>query len=392
MELTDKLFWMNMKKIIKFLRQFAFAGCILCTVLLSCSKMNDLHESYMTNGEIIYAAKVDSVNTYPGKNRVILDVGISSRRIETVRIYWNDYADSADIAVNNQVGSFSKTLANMEEKDHIFYLVGFDRFGNRSLPFEASGTVYGDRFQNSLSNRTIQTIVAEEGALSIVWGGSPDNAVYCELIYTDKQGQERTLLVPASENATSIADWSAGLRYRTSFLPSVTAIDTLYTDWRTVSNIPKKYSRTGWTAESRNGNHNWGANGGQPQLVLDGDRNTGWHSTASPPSPLPQCLVVDMKESIPVDHLVLWHLPAGLTSNWIYFRTIEVYLSDASVTPDEYQSSWGAPVAAYEWPGGFDGITITLNPNSRGRYLVLYFPNSRSNTYISFAELEVYGL
>ncbi|MDR1222410.1 MAG: discoidin domain-containing protein, partial [Tannerella sp.] len=353
-------------------------------------KMNDLHEGYMTDGEIIYAAKVDSARVYPGKNRAILDVGISSQRIETLRIYWNDSADSADIAINNQVGVFSKPLANMEEKDHIFYLVGLDRFGNRSLPFEASGTVYGDRFQNSLSNRTIQTIAAEDGVLSIGWGGSPDNAVYCELIYTDKQEQERTLFVPASENSTSIADWSAGLRYRTSFLPDPAAIDTFYTDWRTVSNIPFKYSRAGWTVESRNGNHDWGAYGGSPALLLDGDRNTGWHST--PGSALPQCLVVDMKESRPVDHLVLWHLPAGLTSNWIYFRTIEVYLSDTPVTPDVYQSPWGAPAAAYEWPGGFDGINVQLNPNSRGRYLILYFPNSRSNTYISFAELEIYGL
>jgi hypothetical protein len=352
--------------------------------------MNDLHEGYMTDGEIIYAAKVDSVNVYPGKNRVILDVGISSQRLETVRVYWNDSADSADIAINNQVGVFSKPLASMEEKDHIFYLVGLDRFGNRSLPFEASGTVYGDRFQNSLSNRTIQTVAAEEGALSIGWGGSPDNAVYCELIYTDTQGQERTLLVPVSENFTSIADWSAGLRYRTSFLPSVTAIDTFYTDWRMVSNILIKYSRAGWTAESRNGNHDWGAYGGQPQLVLDGDRNTGWHSLVG--SPLPQCLVVDMKESIPVDHLIFWHLPNSVANNWIYFKTVEVYLSDAPVTPDVYQSSWGAPVAIYEWPGGFDGITVQLNPNSRGQYLILYFPNSKSSTSMNFAELEVYGL
>jgi hypothetical protein len=380
---------MNMKKIVKFLRQLAFAGCILCTVLSSCSKMNDLHEGYMTDGEIMYAAKVDSARVYPGKNRVMLDVGIGSQRIETLRIYWNDSADSADIAINSQVGTFSKTLANMEEKDHIFYLVGLDRFGNRSLPFEASGTVYGDRFQNSLSNRTIQTVAVEEGVLSLGWGGSPDNAVYCELIYTDKLEQERTLFVPASENATSIADWSAGLRYRTLFLPDAAAIDTFYTDWRTVSNIPIKYSTAGWTAESRNGNLAWGAYGGSPELLFDGDRNTGWHSSAAA---LPQCLVIDMKKSLPVHHLVFWHLPAALASNWIYFKTIEVYLSDTPVTPDEYQSSWGVPAAVYEWPGGFDGITIELSPNSRGQYLILYFPDSKSSTYISFTELEVYGL
>jgi hypothetical protein len=80
-----------------------------------------------------------------------------------------------------------------------------------------------------------------------------------------------------------------------------------------------------------------------------------------------------------------------LANDWIYFKTIEVYLSDVPVTPDVYQDSWGDPAAVYEWPGGFDGITVEFDPGSRGQYMILYFPNSRSNTYISFAELEVYA-
>jgi hypothetical protein len=49
-----------------------------------------------------------------------------------------------------------------------------------------------------------------------------------------------------------------------------------------------------------------------------------------------------MQESRPVDHLVMWHLPEGLANNRIYYKTIVVYLSDTSITPDEYQKSWGA--------------------------------------------------
>jgi hypothetical protein len=148
-------------------------------------------------------------------------------------------------------------------------------------------------------------------------------------------------------------------------------------------------SRTGWTAESRNGNHPWGdPYGGTPELVLDGNRNTGWHSALG--TPLPQCLVIDMKASRKVDHLVLWHLPEGIANNWIYYKTIEVYFSDTPVTPDEYQSSWGSPAAVYNYPGGIDPITINMEPNSQGQYMILFFPNSTSNTYISFMELDVY--
>jgi hypothetical protein len=359
----------------------------LFAAMLSCSKMNDLHDGYL-DGEIIYAAKVDSAEALAGENRVELNVTVRSQRVETVRVFWNNYADSTDIAVGNQVGMFRKMLENLAENSYIFQLVSFDGFGNRSLPFETSGSVYGDRFRSTLSNRGIQSVYAGDGSLTVNWGGAMDNATGSELVYTDREGREQTLWIPVTDASTTVAGWASGLRYRTLFLPEATAIDTFYADWRTVGDIPFRYSTAGWTAESRNGNHNWGANGGAPGLVLDGDINTGWHS--APSSPLPQCLVIDMQESRGVHHLVFRHLPEGLTSNWIYFKTIEVYLSDTPVTPDEYQPAWGTPAAVYQYPGGIDGFTVELAPDSRGRYLVLYFPDSSTNTYISFAELEVY--
>ena len=149
----------------------------LLAVMLSCSEMNDLHDKYL-EGEIVYAAKVDSVSALSGRERALLNMDIRSQRIESVRIYWNDYADSADIAIGNQVGTFSKMLEGLEEDGYIFQLVSFDKFGNRSLPFEVAGDVYGERFQSKLSNRAIQTVYGEgDTGLTINWGGVPDNAV-----------------------------------------------------------------------------------------------------------------------------------------------------------------------------------------------------------------------
>jgi hypothetical protein len=209
-----------------------------------------------------------------------------------------------------------------------------------------------------------------------------------QIIATERIPGRSTFTYTSGNSNVATVDETGTVRAVSS---GITAITVRYGSVeKTVSvTVYEQLDRTGWTATARNGNHNWGEYGGSPQLVLDGDRNTGWHTTVG--TPLPQCLVVDMKESTPVDNLVLWHHPTGLANNWIYFSTIEVYLSDAPVTPDVYQSSWGNSVATYEWPGGFDGITVKLNPNSRGRYLVLYFPNSRTNTYISFMELNVYG-
>jgi hypothetical protein len=154
--------------------------------------------------------------------------------------------------------------------------------------------------------------------------------------------------------------------------------------------VVTEVSRAGWTAESRGGNHPWGEYGGEPSRLFDGDLNTGWHTNVS--APLPQCLVVDMQKSLPVYGVTMAHLTGGLANNWIYFNTIEIYLTETPVTPDVYQSSWGEPVATYTWPGGIDPFNITLSAVTEGWYMILYFPDSRAATYISFAELNVYTM
>jgi uncharacterized protein YjdB len=171
-----------------------------------------------------------------------------------------------------------------------------------------------------------------------------------------------------------------------------------------------RYSTEGWTADCRNGTHPWndlgscgpyppdqcdgGTVGGEAQLVLDGNIWTGWHSSANA---LPQCLVVDMKASLEVDWIGIKHRPDAIVhswysspNTWMYIKTVKVYLSEVSVQPDVYQSSWGAPVGTYVFPGGDTGFTMALNPDSKGRYLILLFEDSAVSNYISFTELEVY--
>ncbi|MDR0558656.1 MAG: discoidin domain-containing protein [Prevotellaceae bacterium] len=352
----------------------------------SCSKMNDLHEKYLDK-ETIYAAQVDTAEALAGKNRVMLNLDVRSQRVDFVRVHWGDSAHT-DVTVNGQVGIFSKIIENMDENNYIFKIVSYDKFGNTSLPLELSGSVYGDRFQSQLSNRTIREISSSDEGLTVNFGAAPDYALGCFLKYTNMAGTEQTAFVPDTVNAIHINDWASGLSYRTIFKPEKTAIDTFYTDWRTVTYIPFKYSTAGWTAASRNGNHNWDSRGGQPEKLFDGDLETGWHS--NPSASLPQCLVVDMQESQPVYQLVIRFQANAIQNNWIYLKTVQVYLTDTPVTPDEYQTSWGSPAVSYNYPGGIDIVTIPLAAGSSGRYLVLYFPDSGSNSYISFTELEVY--
>jgi hypothetical protein len=204
-------------------------------VMPSCSKMNDLHQKYLDEGEIIYAAKVDSVAPGAGNTRIQLKMFVISQRIETMRIFWNDYKDSSDVAIANQTGAKTKMLVNMAEKSYIFQFVSLDKFGHRSLPFEVVGKVYGPNFQSTLTNRVIKSQTAlVNGNITIVWSGTVDKGVRCDLVYINTLNQQVTRKVPMTETTTVLTDVSKQMKYNTLFLPEPTAIDTFYTSFNTV--------------------------------------------------------------------------------------------------------------------------------------------------------------
>lgn len=202
---------------------------------LSCSKMNDLHQPYLDEGEIVYGAKVDSVAPGAGRNRIRFEIFIMSQRIETCRIFWNDFTDSTEIQINNQSGIYKEILENMEETEYIFQFVSIDKYGHRSLPFEVTGNVYGDRFQVALINRAIKsTTPLVDGNLTIHWSTAVNYGICCNLLYMNVNGDQVTKKIPMSETVTVLTDLASGLKYNTSFIPEPTAIDTFYTDFKTV--------------------------------------------------------------------------------------------------------------------------------------------------------------
>ncbi len=213
---------------------------IFCIVLLafftqSCTKMNDLHAPYLNEGEIIYAARVDSVAPGAGKLRIQLEMFIISQRIETMRIYWNDYKDSIDVPVSQKTGSWKTMLNSMTEKGYIFKYVSIDKYGHRSLPFEVTGNVYGDRFQATLANRVLaskSTLV--NGKITLTWSGAVDKGVRCDLVYKNTAGAIVTKKVPMTQTSTILTDMASDLKYQTLFLPEKMAIDTFYTDFKII--------------------------------------------------------------------------------------------------------------------------------------------------------------
>ena len=113
--------------------------------------MNDTQEKYLDWGEKIYAAKIDSVFALSGYQRQVIDIYYSAPRIDHGIIVYNLNQDTVVFELPED-GSrhFSVPINNLEEAEYNYTIYTFDRDGNKSLPTETSGKVYG-RFYGDFS-------------------------------------------------------------------------------------------------------------------------------------------------------------------------------------------------------------------------------------------------
>jgi hypothetical protein len=192
--------------------------------------MNELSDRFLDKEETLYAEKIDSAGANTGFKRVEIEVYVKSQRVDFVRVYFtrNAKADSSDIQVGNRAGTFSTIINNMPAFEYLFSLVSFDKYGNRSLPYELSGKVVGDDFQNMLANRPLANVNIAGDKITVGWGSAPSYALWSEIMYTNKSGQSVKLIIPVDETNTEITDFGGGRpTYTTLFLPDNNSIDTL---------------------------------------------------------------------------------------------------------------------------------------------------------------------
>jgi hypothetical protein len=255
-----------------------------------------------------------------------------------------------------------------------------------------------DEYLASREDRVLQSAFidgTESTDGQTTWGGTTNHLAFSEIRYTTNSGSIKTLRVPTSTSSLVCSDAKVGglLEYRSAFNPTST-VDTFYRPWKTYQYpLVYKYDRSKWTGVSRNGNHPWGdGKGGQPALIFDGDNASGWHSKVG--APLPQCIVIDMQQSLPIERIMF---QPPFTSGWCYIQDIEIYLTDTEMNPDDAPTppaSWGKPVFKGVYPSEGVGMNwdIDFPAGSSGRYCALVFPTSTSgNTYISFMEFVAYG-
>jgi len=227
-----------MKDIIKIISGLA-AGIVLLT---NCSDMNDSHDEYLRNGEIVYIGRIDSAYVYAGTGRFLLHYYLTDPRAKKLRITWSQGADSMVVPIATHepsemqevmVGDASKEI---EEGAYTLQIYSSDGADLRSVKYETNVNVYGEKFAATTGSRMLRSTSYSSAAktLTIEWGTAMSaKEVGVEITCYTSAGVKTVLHATSDDlNATMVLsdiDVTRGVSYRTKYLPEATAIDTFYT-------------------------------------------------------------------------------------------------------------------------------------------------------------------
>jgi len=217
--------------------------CIATTIVLilaSCESIKDTYEEFIKDGEIIYVAKADSIKVRSGRNRLELSwLLLSDPNVTKYKVYWNNKRDSLEDTVSrtSETDTIRLLLEDMEEDIHHFSIFLYDKKGNSSVEATVIGKVYGDRYQISLFNRMYKSVRRINSKDIVVeWLPADINVVGVKSEFTDNNNILKDHFSSGEVILDTIRNFPLDgvLKYRTAFLPEVTAIDTFYTNYDSI--------------------------------------------------------------------------------------------------------------------------------------------------------------
>jgi hypothetical protein len=217
-------------KTIKYLA-FLLAPC-MAMCFTSCTKTTgDAYKKYEKGGEITYPGRADSVQVHAGNGRVQVSVVLGNDPLVTkLRVYYNNMLDSTEVPVTKTVGTdtVNVIIGNLAEGNYNFVIYTYDAKGNKSVPANASGVVYGQSFLNSISNRNLKSVTqAPNGDVVLSWGEPAGGEINTEINYVDLNGAAKTTYLKASETSTDLPSYkdNSTITYRSLFKPDTTAFE-----------------------------------------------------------------------------------------------------------------------------------------------------------------------
>ena len=230
---------MNKKAVIMKSHYILILLILFCCVF-SCKRQDEIYKEYVVANGIKYTQKADSLKVRPGYNRLLLSWPASvDPSVTRAQIILNNGQEVKDVDLTGITDTVFVVLDNLEEDNYDILVYTFDSNGNRSVPSEAVGTPYGERYLSSCIGRQIKSAVMVTAEMAeLNWGSKTADLAYTEIYYRSTDGSYKTILVNPDESKTVIEDYdnTEYLTLRSAFLPKG-GLDEAIAEWEAESSF-----------------------------------------------------------------------------------------------------------------------------------------------------------
>lgn len=201
--------------------------------ITSCTKMDE-YLKYTDGKEILYTGIPDSLFMFSGYNRVVFrGILASDPKIAKIKIYWNLNQDSLEQDIH-RTGDSNELIIPipLPEGTYNFEMYTYDKDGlHPSVPFNLTGTSYGDSYKEALVNRLVKKVEKIADDVTIDWSPAEPTALFTMVQYTDLAGAAKEVKVANSDEQLVLEDYKSMTKFdvQTYFLPDEMSIDTFKT-------------------------------------------------------------------------------------------------------------------------------------------------------------------
>lgn len=396
------------------------AALILAVSLMaSCDDMNSINQKYYDRGETIYTGIVDSINVYPGYEKVAFDWLINADpRITKVVMFWNMRQDSLVVPVNRtvyKIDTMAYTIESIPEGNYIFEFITRDDEGNHYITKEATVIVYGEDYCKTLRNRSLSSLSRDsEGGTVLSWIDSPSTDILYSLVRYKVGGIEKIDTVYNLETTTTLTGLATGDEIAISSvyllkgaLEPITAAPRYYTVPRYSATLDK--SR--FSILLLPGDNNTNSRGRTLANVWDGSATSILHTEDNAPGfSFPHHFSFDIGTEAEIHSFTLWprgdvspftgHSPASYelwaTKNLHDVNDTDYYISDSWKSDwtrlVDYSVSKPATTEAQksEWAAGW--LSPVSHDGERFRYFRLVVTsNWQASNCVNIGEITLKG-
>lgn len=368
-----------------------FLIILLASILLSaCGNHLDVHMQYHDGEQKTYLQQVDTCYAATGYNRIILTLRYKniSQFTKSV-VFYNNQKDSTVIDFSNTKieGDSIVQEIMLPEGNYDLEIINYNSFNQKSIATDLFVSTYGDNYRTSLNNRVMkdanyQSFDIADG-FNINWSITPNQYAFTEIKYNDQTvriGTENNIQIP---NCRPTGD---SFVYRTAYLPEATAIDTFYTDWSSPIAIQPKseflgFDRSLWKAIAVS--DETASDGGGKDAVIDGDRNTFWHSMwDNGNAPLPHWVIIDMNETYDIEDIHTFRRQNSSDTKAGYYEICSDYDIDSNTGNWQRVGS-----VLFSTTASISDHKLNLETPSSGRFLKLTLTESNRNPFTNIAEI-----